>query len=154
MLKSRNGQAALIQAKPKLNIQFKRKRQAKKQLCKNKEVFIFFTPKKVVLEPHREITLIMQIQIDYPPQLIPEFMLLPSLTKMKIEAEISDYRVRDFYQIKLFNKCFSDTIKIENNTGIVAMYFLNDKNYILNIKSSYIQTFFHIFKNSSLLQIF
>ena len=138
MLNSRNGQAALIQMKQKLNIQFRRKRHVKKQLYKNKDVFIFFKPKKVVLEPHREITLNMQIQIDYPAQLIPEFILLPSLTKMEIEADVSDYKAGDFYQIKLFNKSFSDTIKIEKNTGIVAMYFLNDKDYIMNIKSTYI----------------
>ena len=115
-----------------------RKRRVKKQLYKNKEVFIFFTPKKVVLEPHREITVDMHIQIDYPQVLIPEFILLPSLTKMDIEADISNYRVGDFYQIKLFNKNFCDTVRIEKNTGIVAMYFLNDKNYILNVKSLYV----------------
>ena len=114
MLSSRNGrQAALVQTKPKLNIQFRRKRQVKKQLYKNKEVFIFFTPKKVVLEPQKEITLNMQIQIDYPIQLIPEFMLLPSLTKMEIEADVSNYKAGDFYQIKLFNKSFSNTIRIK-----------------------------------------
>ena len=114
MLSSRNGrQAALIQTKPKLTIQFRRKRQVKKQLYKNKEVFIFFTPKKVVLEPQKEVTLNMQIQIDYPIQLIPEFMLLPSLTKMEIEADVSNYKAGDFYQIKLFNKSFSNTIRIK-----------------------------------------
>ena len=78
-----------------------------------------------MLEPHREITLNMEIQINYPQQLIPGFILLPSLTKMEIEADVSEYKVGDFYQItiikNLFNKSFSDTIKIEKNTGIVAM---------------------------------
>ena len=45
-------------------------------------------------------------------QLIPEFMLLPSLTKMEIEADVSNYKAGDFYQIKLFNKSFSNTIRI------------------------------------------
>ena len=90
-----------------------------------------------MLEPHAEAEIDMQIQIHYPQQLIPEFMLLPSLTKMAIiEADISNYRVGDFYKIKLFNKSFSQTVRIEKNTGLIAMYFLNDKGYILNIKSS------------------
>ena len=64
------------------------------------------------MEPQKEITLNMQIQIDYPIQLIPEFMLSPSLTKMEIEADISNYKAGDFYQIKLFNKSLSNTIRI------------------------------------------
>ena len=86
MLCLKNGQtAAFIQQKPKLNIQFKRKRHVKKQLFKNDEVFILFTPRKIVLEPHKEVSLNMQIIIDYPDELIAEFILLPSLTRHQIE---------------------------------------------------------------------
>ena len=74
----------------KLNIQFKRKRQVKKPLCKGENVFIFFTPKQIVLKPHQEIEIDMLIQIEFSKHLIPEFVLLPSLTRMEIEAEISN----------------------------------------------------------------
>ena len=140
MLRLKNGQtAAIIQAKPKLNIQFKRKRYAKKQLYKNKQVFILYTPKKVTLKPHGEVTLNLQIQIDFPDVLIPEFVFIPSLTKQEIEAGVSQYTRGNFYQISLFNKSFTSTVKIGKHTGIVALYFLNDKDYILNIKSAYIK---------------
>ena len=107
----------------------------KKQLYKNEQIFILYTPKRVVLEPHRELELNMPIQIDFPDELIPEFVLIPSLTKLEIEADVSEYKKGDFYKLTLFNKSYSDTIKIEKHTGIVAFYFLNDKDYILSIKS-------------------
>ena len=137
MLKSKNGQTH-TQVKPKLNVLFKRKRCVKKQLYKNEQVFILYTPKRVVLEPYRELELNMQIQIDFPHELIPEFVLIPSLTKLEIEADVSEYKKGDFYKLTLFNKSYSDTIKIEKHTGIVAFHFLNDKDYILSIKSVYI----------------
>ena len=123
-----------------LNIRFRRKKRSgvRDPLFKSNNVFIFFTLKQVLLEPHKEIVVDMQIQIDYPTQLIPEFILLSSLTKLEIESDFSDYKPGEFYQIKLFNKSFSDTIRIKKNTGIVAMYFLNDKDYIFNIKNSYV----------------
>ena len=87
MLKSKTGQQ---NTQTKLNIQFKRKRQVKKPLCKGENVFIFFTPKQIVLKPHQEIEIDMLIQIEFSKHLIPEFLLLPSLTRMEIEAEISN----------------------------------------------------------------
>ena len=87
-----------------------------------------------MLEPHQEILVDMLIQIQFPKQLIPEFVILPSLTKMEIKADILNEQT---LQIKLFNKCFSDTLRIKKNTGIVAMYFLNNKDIVFKIKNSY-----------------
>ena len=109
----------------------------KKQLFKNDEVFILFTPRKIVSEPHKEVSLNMQIIIDYPDELIAEFILLPSLTRHQIEGDVNNYKKGDFYEITLFNESFSDTLTIEKNTGIVSMYFVSDTNYSLNIKSVY-----------------
>ena len=131
MLKSKTGQQ---NTQTKLNIQFKQRRQVKKPLCKGENVFIFFTPKQIVLEPHQEILVDMLIQIQFPKQLILEFVILPSLTKMEIKADILNEQT---LQIKLFNKSFSDTLRIKKNTGIVAMYFLNNKDIVFKIKDSY-----------------
>ena len=87
-----------------------------------------------MLEPHQEILVDMLIQIQFPKQLIPEFVILPSLTKMEIKADILNEQT---LQIKLFNKSFSNTLRIKKNTGIVAMYFLNNKDIVFKIKDSY-----------------
>ena len=79
--------------------------------------------------------------IEYPNELIAEFILLPSLTK-HVEADVANYKKGEFYCVTLFNKSFTDTISIEKNTGIICMYFLNDNNYKMIIKNSYIDYIF------------
>ena len=77
-------------------IQFKRKRNIKKQLFKNKCVFILYNPKKPVLQPHQEPFVNMGIIIQYPDELITEFILLPPLTK-HVEADVANYKKGEFY---------------------------------------------------------
>ena len=112
MLKLKNGQTTQqhIQVKPKLNILFKRRRHVKKQLYKNNEIFILYAPKKITLEPHQEMELNMQIQIDYPDELIPEFVLIPSLSKREIEADVSQYSKGEFYRLNFLQNMFYDTL--------------------------------------------
>lgn len=123
-------------------IQFKRKRNVKKQMFRDKCVFILYNPKKLVLQPHQEVFVNMGIIIQYPDELIAEFILLPSRTK-HIEADVSNYQKGDFYCVRLFNKSFTDTITIEKNSGIISMYFLNDKNYKIIIKNTYIDYIYY-----------
>lgn len=120
-----------IQQKSAL-IHFKRKRTTKKQLFRDNKVFILYCPKKIVLKPHQELSVNMGIIIEYPDELIENFILLPSLTKY-LEADLN-YNKGDLYYVGLFNKSFIETVTIEKNTGIISMYFLNDINYKMNIK--------------------
>ena len=89
-----------------------------------------------MLKPHQEISVNMGIIIEYPDELIENFILLPSLTKY-LEADLH-YNKRDLYYVSLFNKSFIEMVTIEKNTGIISMYFLNDINDKMNIKNLYI----------------
>ena len=125
-------------------IQFKRKRNVKKQMFRDKCVFIFYNPKKLVLQPHQEVFVNMGIITQYPNELIAEFILLPSLTK-HVEADVSNYQKGEFYCVIIFNKSFTDTITIEKTTGIISMYFLDNKDYKITIKNTYIDYIFCLY---------
>ena len=90
-----------------------------------------------MIQPHQEVFVNMGMIIEYPNELIAEFILLPSLTK-HVEADVSNYQKGKFYCVRLFNKSFTDTITIEKNSGIISMYFLSNKNYKIIIKNAYI----------------
>ena len=136
MLNSESGQQA-AHTQTKLEIQLKRRRQVKKPLFRNGNILIFFTPVEIVLKPHEEQQINMRVQINFPRQLIPEFVTFPSLTKTEIESDIS-INEKQMLEVKLFNKSFTNTVRIEKNSGIVALYFLNDYNVKFKILNSYL----------------
>ena len=136
MLKSETGQQA-AHTQTKLEIHLKRRRQVKKYLFKSGNILIFFTPVEIVLKPHEERQINMRIQISFPKQLIPEFVTFPSLTKTEIESNIL-INEKQALEVKLFNKSFTNTVRVKKNSGIVALYFLNDYNVKFKICNSYI----------------
>ena len=79
----------------------------------------------------------MRVQINFPQQLIPEFVTFPTLTKTEIESDIS-INEKQMLEVKLFNKSFTNTVRIKKNSGIVALYFLNDYNVKFKILNSYL----------------
>ena len=110
--------------------------------CLEINVYLYFTIlKKLVLQPHQDIFVNMGIITQYPDELIAEFILLPSLNK-HIEADVSNYQKGEFYCLRIFNKSFTDTITIEENTGIISMYFLDNKDYKITIKMTCIDYIF------------
>ena len=92
----------------------------------NNNIAIIYLPKPVTVRARSSVEIDLKLRINLPPDVQPEYGLLPSFKKYFILHNIvNDFNNTENLKIKLLNRSFCDCLRLPKDTGIIYFIALN-----------------------------